>query len=249
MTARPQHVFRVLITRPAEDAEPLARLLRTDGIAAMIEPLLEIRVLAGPPPALAGVQALLITSANGIRAFAARSSERGVPVFAVGDASAAAARDAGFARIESAAGDVDALARLVRSRLDPRQGALLHIAAAEVAGALGQTLGDAGFTYHRAVLYRAKTVDRLSQPTRAALAHGRIAAVLLYSPRTAAALVRLVREAGLIEHCANVHALCLSAAVARAAQALRWRCVHIAEKPEQDALIALTRRCRSAEGA
>ena len=241
-------VFRVLITRPAEDAAPLAGRLAALGIAALIEPMLAIRLIAGPPPDLAGVQALLITSANGVRALAARSAarsaQRGVVVFAVGDASAAAARAAGFARIESAAGDVESLGRLVRARLDPSGGALLHVAGAEVAGALADDLRAAGFDYRRTVLYRAATADRLSPAAAAALAEGSIAAVLLYSPRTAAALVRLIGAAGLAAACARIDALCLSGAVARAAAGIAWRSVRTAARPDQDALIALTLACR-----
>ena len=237
-------VFRVLITRPAEDAAPLAGRLAALGIAALIEPMLAIRLIAGPPPDLEGVQALLITSANGVRALAARSAQRGVVVFAVGDASAAAARAAGFARIESAAGDVESLGRLVRARLDPSGGALLHVAGAEVAGALADDLRAAGFDYRRTVLYRAATADRLSPAAAAALAEGSIAAVLLYSPRTAAALVRLIGAAGLAAACARIDALCLSGAVARAAAGIAWRSVRTAARPDQDALIALTLACR-----
>lgn len=237
-------VFRVLITRPAEDAAPLAGRLAALGIAALIEPMLAIRLIAGPPPDLEGVQALLITSANGVRALAARSAQRGVVVFAVGDASAAAARAEGFVRIESAAGDVESLGRLVRARLDPSGGALLHVAGAEVAGALADDLRAAGFDYRRTVLYRAATADRLSPAAAAALAEGSIAAVLLYSPRTAAALVRLIEAAGLAAACARIDALCLSGAVARAAAGLAWRSMRTATRPDQDALIALTLTCR-----
>ncbi len=242
-------VFRVLITRPAEDAAPLAGRLAALGIAALIEPMLAIRLIAGPPPDLEGVQALLITSANGVRALAARSAQRGVVVFAVGDASAAAARAAGFVRIESAAGDVESLGRLVRARLDPSGGALLHVAGAEVAGALADDLRAAGFDYRRTVLYRAATADRLSPAAAAALAEGSIAAVLLYSPRTAAALVRLIEAAGLAAAGAALDALCLSSAVARAAAGIAWRGVRTAARPDQDALIALTLTCRDERAA
>ncbi|MCH7863737.1 MAG: uroporphyrinogen-III synthase [Proteobacteria bacterium] len=84
---------RLLITRPREDAEVLAALLLERGVEAVIEPLISVQDLDGPGLDLAGVQALLITSANGIRAFSRRQGDRDIAVFTVGDASARAARE------------------------------------------------------------------------------------------------------------------------------------------------------------
>src|SRR5215472_1929038 len=120
-----QRQRRALVTRPREEAERLAAALAARGIAVVREPLIEIAARDTPPPMLAGVQAILCTSANGVAALARRSADRAVPIFAVGEATAARARGEAFARVETAGGDVDALARLVRERLDPRAGRLL----------------------------------------------------------------------------------------------------------------------------
>ncbi|MDP7310868.1 MAG: uroporphyrinogen-III synthase, partial [Alphaproteobacteria bacterium] len=63
--------MRALITRPREDAEELAQELRRRGLIPVLAPLLTIRNRAGVVPQLDGVQALLLTSANGARALAA----------------------------------------------------------------------------------------------------------------------------------------------------------------------------------
>src|SRR5258708_37900290 len=90
-----------------------------------------------------GVQALLFTSANGARAGAAATARRDIPVFAVGDATAATARKLGFAEVASAGGAVDDLAALVEGRLDPAHGTLLHAAGSALAGDLGTRLARA----------------------------------------------------------------------------------------------------------
>jgi uroporphyrinogen-III synthase len=105
---------KALVTRPSEDAAPLARALASRGIEALIAPLLTIVPVPNAAQALAdalvGAQALLVTSANGARHLAGASTRRELPVFAVGDASAAAARLAGFRAVASAGGDVADLA-------------------------------------------------------------------------------------------------------------------------------------------
>jgi uroporphyrinogen-III synthase len=230
--------MRVWVTRPEEDAAELAEALRAEGIEVLVEPLLRIVYVDGPPLDLAGVQALLATSANGIRAFTRRSEQRDVPVLAVGDATARAARAAGFTSVESASGDVGALADLARRRLHPARGPLLHVAATEVAGDLAATLAADGFGYRREVSYRARTADRLSDELAANLGRGAVDAVLVFSPRTGVTLVRLLQAAGLSTAARRAICFCLSHAVAAAIAPVAWREVVVAKQPTQAAMIA-----------
>jgi uroporphyrinogen-III synthase len=98
--------MRLLLTRPADDSEATAAELRRRGHDVLIEPMLAIQPLPDAPFEPAGAQAILLTSANGARALAGRAVPRTLPVFAVGDATARAAADAGFGRVESAGGDI-----------------------------------------------------------------------------------------------------------------------------------------------
>src|SRR5215208_5601256 len=83
------HGLRALVTRPRAEAEGLAAALAERGVAALVEPLLDIRYRSEWAPDLTGVQAVLCTSANGVRALARLCGERALPLFAVGEASAA----------------------------------------------------------------------------------------------------------------------------------------------------------------
>jgi len=227
---------RVLLTRPREDAAPLAALLEAGGYRAALEPMLVIE----PVPAtlqIAGYQAVLATSANGVRALAAAVPGRNLPLFAVGDATARAAREAGFSSVESAAGDSAALALLVADRLDPGAGPLLHVSGEHVAGDLAGTLTARGFAVEQRVLYRAAAPSGLSEATARLIAEGAIDAVLFFSPRSARTFVSLAKAAGLAPACAGIVAVCLSPAVAEAAAAIAWRGVSVASRPDSAALI------------
>lgn len=230
--------MRVLITRPIEDAKPLADALAERGIDVLIEPLLEVTPLETVEIDLQGVQALLFTSANGVRAFAAASPRRSLRVFAVGDGSAEAARRAGFDEVESAKGDVEALAALVVDRLKPEDGLLFHAAGTVTAGDLKSRLEALGYQVRRAQLYDAKIATTLSTETRANLTLGGIDAILLFSPRTARTFADLWRAAG-SPSLGSIEALCLSAAVAREIDSLGWSGVEIADRPDLPSMLAL----------
>jgi uroporphyrinogen-III synthase len=229
----------VLLTRPRLDAEETARLLAAQGIEAVIAPLIEIGDIPGVSVDLAAVQAILATSANGVRALARATQERNTPVYTVGDASARVAADCGFTDVTSARGDVGALAALVRMKLDPLAGALVHVTGSAVAGDLGAELASIQFVVRRSQLYCSQTVDALPAEARQALQTGAIDTVLFYSPRTAARFAKLVAEADLEKNCRQLIACCLSTAVAKALAALTFAEIRIAEAPNQDCLFAV----------
>jgi len=232
------HRLRALVTRPHAEAGALSQALAARGIEAIVEPLLDISYRNDPPPDLAGVQAVLCTSANGVRALARLCGERAVPLFAVGDATAARARAEGFLRVESAGGAVPDLARLVRERLRPAGGPVLQIAGTALAGDLAGELRAAGFTVERAVLYEARPVARLSAATAGALAAGIVDFALFFSPRTAAIFARLAACAGLVDATRFSAAVSISAAADAALDPLRFRARCIAERPHQEGLLA-----------
>ncbi len=231
--------MRVLITRPEEDAAALAAELARRGVEAVSAPLLDIEITPGPALDLAGVQAVLLTSANGARAFAARSPERAIKVLAVGDATARTANALGFSEVASAAGDVDDLARLAVGSLDTGAGALLHAAGSKLAGDLAGMLDAAGFSYRREVLYRAETAKVLPAAALAGLRAGTFAGVLFYSPRTGATFRHLAEAAQLQQFLGTVTAYCLSDNVAAKIRALPWAAVRTAARPEQAAVLEM----------
>lgn len=226
--------MHLLVTRPREDAAELSEALRVRGHRVTAEPLLRIEPVPGAEIGGCTYQAILVTSANGVRALE-KSNEMPrlsvVPVLAVGQASSAAAMEAGFHNVVSADGDLDDLTRLVRSRCLPEAGPLLYAAGRRVSGDLKGLLEADGYEVERAVLYDAIEAQRISDETHQALERGEIDGVLLYSPRTARIWSRLAPDAG-ITH------FCLSQAVSDALGGLSGPRL-VAARPNQDDLLAL----------
>ena len=240
-----RRALHVLITRPREQALELGRQLAERGDTALIEPLLTIERVPGVTPQLEGVQALVMTSANAAPALSAPAKQ--LPLFAVGDATARAARRAGCSAVVSAAGSGADLARLVAQRCRPERGAILHLSGEDVRPGLAEELAAAGFALRRQVVYRAVAARALSPAAVEALRRRQVEAVLLFSPRTAQTFVELIARHGLRHHLAATAAICLSAAVAQPCRELIWRAIHLAAGPQLGALLealeAARRRC------
>lgn len=228
--------LRALVTRPDPDARRLAQALAERGVEAVVEPMMLVAYRDAAVD-LAGVRAVLCTSANGVRALARSTAERGVPLYAVGDATAASAGIEGFREIENAAGNAADLVHLVAARLRPQDGPLLHVCGREVAGDVVAALRGYGFSAEPIVLYEARPATALSDPAARALAGGTIDFALFFSPRTAAIFTRLAEGAGLGQACASIVALSISPAADAALGVMPWRERRVADRPTQDALI------------
>lgn len=232
--------MHVLVTRPEPDAQATAQRLGALGIAALAAPLMVRQTLDTSLPHAAGFAALALTSTNGLRALA----DRGVvehfidlPVFAVGERTAMEARGMGFGTVTAAAGtladlsNVMALARL--------RGPVFYPAGKHLSGDLARALAPFGVMVVTTRIYDMVPVDGLPDMALSGLQGGDIAAVLLYSRRTAELLVKAL--AGRLDRAqrSRIAMLCMSEAVAEPVMAARFNRVCLADYPSEDAMMAL----------
>jgi uroporphyrinogen-III synthase len=230
--------LRVAITRALPDAERTAERLRELGAEPILAPLLNV-IPCAYDTNVEEAQALLFTSANGVRAFPDARRLHAKPVLTVGDATAEAARAAGFTNVRSADGEVSALVELAKENLAANAGKLIHIGGEDIAGDLVGELTAAGFTVERRIAYAARAA--LSAPP--ALLQP-LDIVLFHSARAADTFVRLgAPNAG------RLTAACLSQAVADAAGKAWWGRIVVSPAPREDALLRAALAPNSPAGA
>ena len=157
-------LMRLLVTRPEPDATRQAEILAARGHEPVVAPLLLIEPATETTLDLDGAQALIVTSRNALRALAAhpdRAAALRLPLFAVGEATAKAATELGFAKVTAGPGTGEELSRLIAGTLDPKAGALVHLAGETVAFDMKAALQAKGFALKQPVLYRAVPATRL----------------------------------------------------------------------------------------
>lgn len=236
--------MRVLITRPEREATTLATALAERGHVPVIAPLFHLEILHPPADFATDMfecQAVLLSSANGARALAEASEQRGKPILAVGDTTASTAEGLGFASVTSAAGDGDALAELVRRRLDPKAGPLLHVSGVDIAQDFAASLAPDGFEVRRVALYEAREATALPDSARAAIQARALDAAMFFSPRASALFTRLVQEAGpsgsLADSLSNVTAIAISPAALQPLSALPFKATVAALHPTRQSVL------------
>ena len=233
--------MRILVTRPQPRAADTASALRARGHEPIVAPLFQIEILSKVDPKAAEWAAILLTSTNalpGILKSAGRSAWRGVPVFAVGDRTAQAARDAGFTNVTSAAGNVNDLIGDVAAQLKP-PARLLYLAGEERTGDLAGALQAKNFAVDTIVVYRFLTVPALPEVAATALADG-LDGVLHFSRRGADAFLIAARNSRLLDAAVNrpIH-FCMSEQVAAPLRQAGAARIQVAARPNEDALLEL----------
>lgn len=216
---------RILVLRPEPGASHTVRQARNAGLDAVAVPLFKIEPMAWDAPDPSDFDALLLTSANAVRHGGVQlQALRGLPVHAVGDATATAARDAVLSIASVGEAGVERLLGSIGRDLR-----LLHLC-----GEDRRDPGQVAQTITAIAVYRAAKIDK---PDLGA-SKGDIA--LIHSPRAGARFAELVDR----NVKASIAIVAISAAAAQAAGE-GWDAVEIASRPDDAALLALaTRLCQ-----
>jgi uroporphyrinogen-III synthase len=231
--------MRVVVTRPMADSERTAAALRASGHEVLVAPLLQVEPVAADFSG--GWSGVIITSANApgvIASHAARDKLIKLPLFAVGERSADAARVAGFTNVTSAGGDVRDLVRLLAARRADKAAPLLYLAGQDRAADLITELVAHGIAAQMAIIYRAIPAP-FPPVLTAALKAGEVDAVLHFSRRSADNYIASASKAGIADQAMAVRHLCLSAQIAEPLVQAGAASVAIAKRPDEAALIVL----------
>ena len=211
----------VLVTRPHPDDEATAAALRAKGFEVMLAPMLRFEPVAFHDDGDARYGAVIVTSANALRGIATHlegSRLLKLPLFAVGEHTAAAAHRAGFDYVIPANGDAaslrDSVLASVKAKELKKTSPVLYLAGADLARDLAGELGERGFTVVTHTTYRMIPVSSLPREACEAFAASRIEAVLHYSRRSARAFLDAARAGGVEISALAIPQCCISAAVA-----------------------------------
>lgn len=217
----------VIAIRPEPGCSATVEAGQAMGLAIECHPLFEIRPVAWEPPPPEAIVALLLGSTNAVRHGGPELDRfRAKPVYAVGDATASAAGDAGFTVVATGRSGLQAM-------LDTLAGPLRLL---RVTGAEHVPLAaSAGVEIETRVAYESVP---LPLPPHLAERLGDGAMVLLHSAAAARHFTAEADRCGVPRHVISLAALGPRIA---AAAGHGWREVRSAHEPREASLLALAR--------
>jgi uroporphyrinogen-III synthase len=229
----------VLITRPIDEAEATAAELRENGYESLIAPMLAIRPIRFEEPDFLAYDGVFATSPRTIFLVAEAVSERKIPVYAVGDYTAAAAQEAGFITVHNAQGTGADLAAMLATAPKPLK--ILHIRGKDIAFDLAGALEKLGHSVQPLIVYEALKTSHFESETREALVSGDIKAVTFFSKRTAETFLELVHKEKLEAALRPIKALCISQSVLECVRPAQWLGVYVSASPDRAGMLNLLR--------
>jgi len=209
--------MRILVVRPQPGADATAARLRAMGHEAIVHPLLATRPVPWTLPATPS--AVILTSAAAVHhAGPAANALKSLAAHAVGDATAAAARSAGWTNVSTGPGTIQGLLDGLAA------GHYLHLAGADVTA----VIVPPALNLTRVIVYETPLQPLPALPD--------VHAVLLHSPRTAAQFAGEWDRLGGRRD--PVQLLAISAATLAAAGS-GWGEAQAAPEPTESALLAM----------
>lgn len=216
----------VIVIRPQPGCEATVASARAMGLEAQGFPLFAVQPVAWAAPDPTSFDALLIGSANAIRhGGGALALYAGKPAYAVGAATAEAARKAGFEIVATGSGGLQAVLDGIR----PEHARLLRLSGRERV----ELVPPAGISVIERVVYASS--PRPMPPELAALL-ARPAVVLLHSAEAARHFAGECDSKGIAR--AHLSVAAIGPRVAAAAGE-GWAAIGIASAPDDQALLAL----------
>jgi uroporphyrinogen-III synthase len=210
------------------------------GYQTALEPLLSIVPLAMPRPDRL-FDAVIVTSSSALSSLESRQQEMvsffGLPCFCVGPRTADKARQFGFRNVQNAQGDGAELARFAGQVLGNQKASILHIAGRDADSNARLQLEKQGYRVQAWTVYETVPVEAFTVATRVLFEKRQLDAVMVFSPRTAETLAKLLANHALEACCESLDAICLSDAIANALKPLSWRQIAVASAPSENAAI------------
>lgn len=227
---------RVLLLRAREDAARTAEKLRAMGFAPVLSPVLEI-VATGAKIPPSAYDAALASSAKGVELAQDFEAFKALPLHAVGERTALAARALGW-RPDIVAGNAETILPALLARY-PQPAHFLYLAGRDRQPALEAGLTAARHRVAAIEVYEARAAAALSPQALDAIAAGEIDAILHYSRRSAEIFLALAKAAGILEKARAALNLALSPETAQPLLQENFLNVGVAERPDEEHLLKL----------
>ena len=225
--------------RAADDAARTAQKLRALEFEPILSPVLDIAATGAQIPQEA-YDAALASSAKGVELAQSAEAFKVLPLHAVGEKTAQAARALAW-RTDIVAGNAEAILPLLLAR-HPEPAYFLYLAGCDRQPTLEAGLKAAGHRVVAAEVYEARAAKALSKEAIDAIAAGEIDAVLHYSRRSAEIFLSLAKAAGILQKARAALHLALSHAVAKPLLCEDFPNVGVAERPDEAHLMELLAR-------
>jgi uroporphyrinogen-III synthase len=213
-------VTYVLLTRPEEDCQELKSKLLVPTISS---PLLKVTQKVKRVTLPAGVTDLIATSARVFEMITNIKSMVTIPVWCVGEATATAAKAAGFETIFQVNRSAQEILERIVNECPKESSHFAHIGGSVVHVDLAEALMQLGFKADRIIIYETEAAQSLSSEAENVMSAGLVQQIPFFSLRTAEVFIDIAKKSEWADKLGRITAMAHSEAIARSLRQINWK--------------------------
>lgn len=233
----------IWITRPESEAQEFSNELNIKGFDTYIAPLLHVEYFEN---ALANIDFskyshFIATSVNALRA-SCNYLNFNSQILVVGSKLAEKALNMGFSNVINAGKDSKELVYFIKKNFKLEGNNFLYLSPEEPSFDVVSSLTDMGYHIEKSIVYNTIMVEELSETTKKFISSGEIKSVVLFSVKTAKALLNIINKYNMIDYSANLELFCLSDQISEVIcsdNRVSFKSIKIAEFPNRESVISL----------
>jgi len=201
---------KILLTRPKELSNQIAKTLSYKNIPSLIQPLFSISQIKNLQPINQEPQAILITSCSAIFAFKKLEIKKDVLVLTVGKKTALKIKNLGYKNVLYANNSALSLLSLALDKLSKNDGLVIYLAGEKITLDLAKELQKRNFLAQKIVVYKTIECKKFSLKTIKEIENGNISQIWIYSKNSLEIFYKLAKKHNLLGCLNKIKILCFS---------------------------------------
>ncbi|MBP9792156.1 MAG: uroporphyrinogen-III synthase [Rickettsiales bacterium] len=199
----------VLITRPTEDSQLLADVLKKANIDSFVEPMFHVKHLLTEldDRGFKLLDGSVFTSRHAVRPL---PGLKDLPCFVVGESTALEAKKHGFNNIFVAQGNVESLLNLIQNYSSEKTSRLLYLRGAVITLDIAKILSKQNIVVEERVVYRTDEIKTLSSEFIKRIMAADIKTAVFFSLNTAKIFIKRLQEKSLLSSCHKITCFVMS---------------------------------------
>ena len=229
--------MHILLTRPLEDSSEMIFKFQSLGHDVSHMPLISIKGIKYEDLNFSEFKGIIFTSSNAIKFLDAKSIDKKINCFCVGNATESKARSIGFQNVFAADGNVNNLKELILQNFNSSDGKILYVSGEIISNELDQQLISEGYNVKRVINYTTNPVEKFNDEFIEKLKLNMPEIVYIYSENSAISFLNLIKNYQLEKLWLNSNLMCIGEKSSAVLNEIKWKKIFLFNPGEEEFLL------------
>ena len=229
--------MHILLTRPLEDCSEIILRFKTLGHQVSHLPLLRIDKIKYNDINFSEFKGIIFTSANAVKFLEAKTIDKKILCFCVGNATEKKARSVGFQNVIAAEGNVENLKELILQNFDHKYGKLIYISGETISFDLEGLLLQKGYNIKRIINYQSNHNLKFDDDFIEKLKNNIPDMVYVYSQNSALRFLNFIKIYQFQDLWMNTNLMCMGEKTSTILNEIKWKKMFLFNPGEEEFLL------------